>query len=67
MGGARQVTRRNTDGIVELRATEVDALIRDGLLPAETRNDAIAVRGIYNIPTQPEIGLKRRDPPRRLQ
>jgi hypothetical protein len=30
--------------IVELRETEIDALVRKGLLKAETRNDASAVR-----------------------
>jgi hypothetical protein len=30
--------------IVELRETEIDALVRRGLLEAETRNDKYAVR-----------------------
>ena len=35
---------------IELRATEIDALVRKGLLRPETRNDAAAIiKGLYTF------------------
>jgi hypothetical protein len=45
----RRHRRRRHDGLrcltIELRETEIDALIRKGYLKAETRNDPRTVRG----------------------
>jgi len=44
----RQHRERRRNGMrcitIELRATEIDALIRNGVLKSETRNDLDAVR-----------------------
>jgi hypothetical protein len=50
--GMRRSRERRRDGLrclrVELRETEIDALIRKGMLESETRNDTNAViRALY--------------------
>lgn len=47
----RRCRERRRDGLrcmtVEIRATEVDALVRRGLLKGETRNDRHAVKAAF--------------------
>jgi hypothetical protein len=56
----RRHRERRRDGLrcltIELRETEIDALIRKGMLKADTRNDPDAIRDALNMHLDHTLG-----------